>query len=74
GSGTYRLYYDHSDTNKYTQAANATNLDILFTFKSEDGGGGGGVVPEPSLVAVFGLLSLGSAVAKWRRKRSQLAA
>ncbi|MFM8402496.1 MAG: PEP-CTERM sorting domain-containing protein, partial [Pirellula sp.] len=63
-----------SATNKYTQAANATNLDILFTFKSEDGGGGGGVVPEPSSVAVFGLLSLGSAVAKWRRKRSQLAA
>jgi hypothetical protein len=76
GSGTYRLYYDHSDTNKYTQAANATNLDILFTFKSEDngGGGGGGVVPEPSSVAVFGLLSLGSAVAKWRRKKSLLAA
>ncbi len=76
GSGTYRLYYDHRDTNKYIQAANATNLDILFTFKSEDngGGGGGGVVPEPSSVAVFGLLSLGGAVAKWRRKRSQLAA
>lgn len=76
GSGTYRLYYDHRDTNKYTQAANATNLDILFTFKSEDngGGGGGGVVPEPSSVAVFGLLSLGGAVAKWRRKRFQPAA
>ena len=76
GSGTYRLYYDHSDTNKYTQAANATNLDILFTFKSEDngGGGGGGVVPEPSSVAVFGLLSLGGAVAKWRRKKLQPAA
>jgi len=76
GSGTYRLYYDHRDTNKYTQAANATNLDILFTFKSEDngGGGGGGVVPEPSSVAVFGLLSLGGAVAKWRRKKSLQAA
>ncbi len=73
GSGTYRLYFDHSDTYKYTERANAVNLDIAFTFKSEAGGGGGGVVPEPSSIAVFGLLSIGSAVAKWRRKKLQLA-
>ncbi|MFM9063143.1 MAG: PEP-CTERM sorting domain-containing protein, partial [Pirellula sp.] len=74
GSGTYRLHYDHTDKFLFDPGKdNATNLNIAFTFKSE-GGSGGGVVPEPSSVAVFGLLSLGSAVAKWRRKRSQLAA
>jgi hypothetical protein len=74
GTGTYRLYFDHNDTHKYIQSANATNLDILFTFKSEDGSGGGtGVVPEPSSVAVFGLLGVGSVVAKWRRNKLQSA-
>jgi hypothetical protein len=42
-----------------------TNLDIVFTFDSEDNN----PVPEPTSVAVFGLLGLGSAVAKWRRKK-----
>jgi hypothetical protein len=47
---------------------NSTNLDIRFDLVSEDGGGAG-VVPEPSSVAVFGLLGIGSAIAKWRRKK-----
>jgi hypothetical protein len=41
-----------------------TNLNIFFTFKSEDDG----VVPEPGSLAVFGLLGLSGALAKWRRK------
>jgi hypothetical protein len=68
-SGVYRLYYDHLN---YTPNINGptlnpiggTNLDIFFTFKSEDNG----VVPEPGSLAVFGLLGLGGALAKWRRK------
>lgn len=78
GSGIYRLHYNHTDDFQFDPGKdNATNLNIAFTFKSEDGnggGGGGGVVPEPSSVAVFGLLSLGGAVAKWRRKKLQPAA
>jgi hypothetical protein len=68
-SGTYRLYYDHLN---YTPNINGptgniiggTNLNIFFTFKSEDNG----VVPEPGSITVFGLLGLGGALAKWRRK------
>jgi hypothetical protein len=41
-----------------------TNLNIAFTFQSEDNN----PVPEPTSLAVFGLLGLGGAVAKWRRK------
>jgi hypothetical protein len=44
----------------------STNLDIFFTFQSEDSSG---VVPEPTSLAVFGLLGIGGAVAKWRRKK-----
>ncbi len=88
GSGIYRFSYDHFDPDIYQSAKNGTqfdsstpekpnslNLDIRFTFLSEGGGGGGGsgVVPEPSSVAVFGLLGVGSVVAKWRRKKLQSA-
>jgi hypothetical protein len=69
-SGTYRLIFDHRN---FTPAAigpegnviGGTNLDIAFTFDSEDNN----PVPEPTSVAVFGLLGLGGAVAKWRRKK-----
>lgn len=68
GTGTYRLYFDHTNS---TPGANGpsgnlnggTNLDIVFTQSS------GGAVPEPTSVAVFGLLSIGGALAKWRRKK-----
>lgn len=71
-SGTYRLWYEHYDPkvrnlSDFPLKENSTNLDIRFDFVSEDGGSG--VVPEPSSVAVFGLLSIGSAIAKWRRKK-----
>jgi hypothetical protein len=75
GSGIYRLYFHHFDSGLLrlnTGDVNSVDLDITFTFKSDDNNNG--VVPEPSSVAVFGLLSLGGAVAKWRRKKSQLAA
>jgi len=69
-SGTYRLYYDHFNFSPNTSGPTGniiggTNLDISFTLKSEDNT----VVPEPSSVAVFGLLGIGSAIAKWRRKK-----
>jgi hypothetical protein len=74
GSGVYRLYYHHYDSSLYTgSTVNSVDLDIFFTFKSESGGGGTGVVPEPASIAVFGLLGVGSAVAKWRRKKLQSA-
>lgn len=71
-SGTYRLWYEHYDpkvrnSNDFPLKENSTNLDIRFDLVSEDGGAG--VVPEPSSVAVFGLLGIGSAIAKWRRKK-----
>ena len=73
GSGTYRLFYTHTNGDHPGSLANAgpnpngsTNLDIFFTFQSEDSSG---VVPEPTSLAVFGLLGIGSAVAKWRRKK-----
>jgi len=75
GSGTYRLYFHHYDSGLLrlnTGDVNSVDLDIKFTLKSEDNNNG--VVPEPSSVAVFGLLSLGGAVAKWRRKKSLQAA
>lgn len=67
-SGTYRLYFKHSNSspgvNGPTGNLNGgTNLDIVFTQSS------GGAVPEPTSVAVFGLLSIGGALAKWRRKK-----
>jgi hypothetical protein len=63
------LYYDHlnftPDINGPTgNLIGGTNLDVFFTFKSEDNG----VVPEPGSLAVFGLLGLSGALAKWRRK------
>jgi hypothetical protein len=84
GSGVYRLYYHHYDSGIYpnTPAAppdpaplvNSVDLNIFFTLKSENGGGGGtGVVPEPASMAVFGLLGVGTVIAKWRRKKLQLA-
>jgi hypothetical protein len=72
-SGTYRLFYTHTNDdhtgsllNPSQNPSGSTNLDIFFTFQSEDSSG---VVPEPSSVAVFGLLGIGSAIAKWRRKK-----
>lgn len=72
GSGTYRLHFHHFDSGLLrlnTNDVNSVDLDITFTLKSEDNNNG--VVPEPSSVAVFGLLSLGGAVVKWRRKKLQ---
>jgi hypothetical protein len=72
GTGTYRLYFDHSNSTPGVNGPSepppanlngGTNLDIVFTQSS------GGAVPEPSSVAVFGLLSIGGALAKWRRKK-----
>jgi hypothetical protein len=68
-SGLYRLYYDHLN---YTpnidgpsgNAIGGTNLNVFFTLNS----GNNGAVPEPGSLAVFGLLGLGGALAKWRRK------
>jgi len=72
-SGTYRLFYTHTngdfDGSLVSAGQNpngSTNLDIYFTFQSEDSPG---AVPEPTSVAVFGLLGIGGAVAKWRRKK-----
>jgi hypothetical protein len=72
-SGTYRLFYTHTngdfDGSLVSAGQNpngSTNLDIYFTFQSEDSSG---VVPEPTSIAVFGLLGIGGAVAKWRRKK-----
>jgi hypothetical protein len=67
-SGIYRLRYNHFDPVLKvlnTPSVNSINLDITFTFQSEDNN----PVPEPTSVAVFGLLGLGGAVAKWRRKK-----
>ena len=69
-SGIYRLRYNHFDPAVKVLGSpivNSINLDISFAFQSEDAGGG--AVPEPTSVAVFGLLGLGGAVAKWRRKK-----
>lgn len=77
GTGTYRLRYDHeveyaqyilggSLVDPTNNPDGSTNLDIFFTFQSEDPSG---VVPEPTSLAVFGLLGIGGAVAKWRRKK-----
>jgi len=74
GTGTYRLYYNHdldfpsggSLVDPTDNPDGSTNLDIFFTFQSEDPSG---VVPEPTSLAVFGLLGIGGAVAKWRRKK-----
>ncbi|MCY3007278.1 MAG: PEP-CTERM sorting domain-containing protein [Planctomycetota bacterium] len=73
GSGTYRLFYTHTNSDyagtlldPTGNPRGSTNLNIFFTFQSEDSSG---VVPEPTSVAVFGLLGIGSAIAKWRRKK-----
>lgn len=70
-SGTYRLRYEQldrgpKDINASPRVENSTNLNISFSFVSEDNSG---VVPEPSSVAVFGVLGLGSLLAKYRRKK-----
>ena len=69
-SGIYRLIFDHRNfspnvTGPGDNLIGGTNLDIAFTFDSEDNN----PVPEPTSVAVFGLLGLGGAIAKWRRKK-----
>jgi len=68
GTGIYRLYFDHSNSTPGVDGPpgnlnGGTNLDIVFSQSS------GGAVPEPTSVAVFGLLSIGGALAKWRRKK-----
>jgi hypothetical protein len=68
GTGIYRLYFNHSNSTPGVNGPSdnlngGTNLDIVFTQSS------GGAVPEPTSVAVFGLLSIGGALAKWRRKK-----
>jgi PEP-CTERM motif len=71
-SGTYRLIFDHRNfspgvsgpTQPTNNVIGGTNLNIAFTFQSEDNN----PVPEPTSLAVFGLLGLGGAIAKWRRK------
>ena len=65
GTGTYRLYFNHSNSTPGVNGPSdnlngGTNLDIIFTQSA---------VPEPTSVAVFGLLSIGGALAKWRRKK-----
>jgi len=72
-SGTYRLTYDHTNTDRNAvgpsgNVEGGTNLNIAFTYQSEDNQGG--VVPEPSSVAVFGCLGLMSVVGKWRRGKA----
>lgn len=67
-SGTYRLYFDHRNFSPNVSGPpgniiGGTNLDILFTLNSEDPS----VVPEPSSLAVFGLLAIAGAV-RHRRK------
>lgn len=69
-SGTYRLIFDHRNFSPNVNGPSGnviggTNLNIAFTFQSEDNS----PVPEPTSVAVFGLLGLGGAIAKWRRKK-----
>jgi hypothetical protein len=67
-SGTYRLRYNHYDPVLKvlnTPSVNSINLNITFTFQSEDNN----PVPEPTSVAVFGLLGLGGVVTRWRRKK-----
>lgn len=69
-SGTYRLIFDHRNFSPNVDGPSGnviggTNLNIAFTFQSEDNN----PVPEPTSVAVFGLLGLGGAIAKWRRKK-----
>ena len=68
-SGTYRLIFDHRNFSPGVNGPSGnviggTNLNIAFTFQSEDNN----PVPEPTSLAVFGLLGLGGAAAKWRRK------
>jgi len=71
GTGIYRLYFEHSNSTPGVNGPSSpppanlgggTNLDISFSVS-------GGAVPEPTSVAVFGLLSVGGALAKWRRKK-----
>lgn len=71
GSGVYRLYYHQYDSSVYSGSmVNSVDLNIFFTLQSQTTPG---AVPEPTSVAVFGLLGVGSVVAKWRRKKLQLA-
>ena len=75
GTDYYILVKHTSGTNKWDTGNTATdvgtngaNLNFVFT-QTQDTSGGGGVVPEPASLAVFGLMGLGGAVAKWRRKK-----
>lgn len=69
-SGTYRLFYNHTNANRDAQGPEGnilggTDLNALFTFQSEDNN----VVPEPASVAVFGSLGLMAMASKWRRNK-----
>jgi hypothetical protein len=46
---------------------NSVDLDIFFTLQSQTPPG---AVPEPASMAVFGLLGVGTVIAKWRRKKA----
>ena len=68
GSGVYRLYYHQYDSSIYSGSmVNSVDLNIFFTLQSQTTPG---AVPEPASMAVFGLLGVGSVVAKWRRKKA----
>jgi hypothetical protein len=68
GSGVYRLYYHQYDSSIYLGSmVNSVDLDIFFTLQSQTPPG---AVPEPASMAVFGLLGVGTVIAKWRRKKA----
>jgi len=69
-SGVYRLFYDHRNFSPNVSGPSGnviggTNLDIAFTFSSEDPS----VVPEPTSVAIFSLLAIGGTLARRRSRR-----
>ena len=67
-SGVYRLYFDHRNFSPRVNGPvgniiGGTNLDIFFTFSSEDPS----VIPEPTSLASFALLAL-AGMARIRKK------
>jgi len=69
-SGVYRLFYDHRNFSPNVSGPSGnviggTNLDIAFTFSSEDPS----VVPEPTSIAIFSCLAIGGTLARRRSRR-----
>jgi hypothetical protein len=69
-SGVYRLFYDHRNFSPNVSGPSGnviggTNLDIAFTFSSEDPS----VVPEPTSIAIFSFLAIGGTLARRRSRR-----